>query len=434
MRRQTFFVVVVAILLICCAQLVLAVGSGGFNNEVVSAAALGKGNASVAQTDNAASLYFNPANVGRLERPSLSLGVTWERLETEMQDASRGIAEDMKTQNAFIPHFAYGAPVGDGAWAWGISLVAPFGLSTEWSETGFSRYVATESEAMFADIVPVVAYRANERLTLGAGLDIIVASADFKRNVPNAALHAGLTGALLPLPDGRSEIDGDGEGIGVNLGARFDINDRHAVGIAWRSEAKVDLDGDLKLSGLSGAAAAAFGGTGFRADAETEIRLPQSATVGYAYRPNPAWVFEIDLQWTGWSVYDELAFTFNPPHPLLAVDNPQPKDWDDTWSVGAGAEYKATDKVALRFGYYFYETPIPEETFDTVIPDNDRHNLTFGVGYAWKDHATIDLAYVLVMPEDRTVDNNVGAASGSSIDGAYESLHHLLAVGFSYGF
>jgi long-chain fatty acid transport protein len=421
-------------LLLCFAQHVLAVGSGGFNNEVVSAAALGKGNASVAQTDNATSLYFNPANVGRLERRSVSLGVTWERLGTEMKDPARGISEDMEDQDALTPQIAYGMPVGNGDWAWGISLVAPFGLRTEWSGTGFSKYIATESEAAFADIVPVVAYDVNDKVTLGAGLDIFVAMADLKRKVPNSALHAGLTGSLVPLPDGDSQIDGDGTGLGVNLGARIDISERHAVGIAYRSEADVDLDGDIKLSGLAGASAAAFGGTSFRADAETEITLPQSVTVGYAFRPNDSWIVEIDLQWTGWSSYDELGFTFNPSHPLLAIDNPQPKNWDDTWTVGTGAEYLLSEKLALRFGYYYYETPIPEETFDTVVPDNDRHNITVGLGYSWNDQATLDAAYVLVMPDDRTVDNNVGASSGSSVDGTYESLHHLLAVGFSYAF
>ena len=434
MRMRVVFAAVAVILLVCFAQQVLAVGSGGFNNEVVSAAALGKGNASVAQTDNATSLYFNPANVGRLDRPSLSLGVTWEHLETEMKDGSRGISEEMKNQDALTPQLAYGAPVGDGAWAWGISVVAPFGLRTEWSDTGFSRYVATESEATFLDIVPVVAFRPNEKITLGAGLDIFAATANLKRNVPNAALHAGLTGAMLPLADGKSEIDGDGAGLGVNVGARFDINDRHTIGVAYRSEATVDLDGDLKLTGLSGAAAAALGGAAFRANAETEIDLPQSLTVGYAFRPNDSWIVELDLQWTGWSSYDELGFTFKPAHPLLALDNPQPKNWDDTWTVGAGAEYLVNDKLALRFGYYFYETPIPDETFDTVIPDNNRHNVTVGLGYAVRDNVTIDVAYVLVMPDDRSVSNNVGAATGSSVDGDYDSLHHLLALGFSYGF
>ena len=59
MKYGTWIVVASATL---AASVVLGVGSGGFNNEVMSAAALGKGNASVAQADDAAAIYFNPAN------------------------------------------------------------------------------------------------------------------------------------------------------------------------------------------------------------------------------------------------------------------------------------------------------------------------------------------------------------------------------------
>ncbi len=426
--------IVTAASLVVAAGPAFGVGSGGFNNEVVSAAALGKGNASVAQADDASSMYYNPANVAWVTRPTLSLGATLEHLETEMNDPARGISESMKNQNVVTPYANFVMPLGKEGWAAGIGFGVPFGLRTEWKETGFSRYVATESEARFADIYPVVAYRtADRRFTAAVGLDYFLGDAELHRQVSNSAIQAGLTGAPLPLPDGSSRIDGDGDGWGFNVGFRWDPTEQHTFGLSYRSKAEVDLDGSIELKGLTGAAAAAFGGPVFRADASTEIDLPPTLAAGYAFRPDEAWIFEIDVQWTGWSEYEELAYAFVPPHPLLEIDNPVVKDWDDTWTIGLGGQYLLDGRWVFRAGYYFYETPIPEATFDTVVPDADRHNLTLGIGYRW-ENASLDLGYVLVLAEDRTVRNSVGASSGSSIDGTYESTHQLLSLGFTYGF
>jgi long-chain fatty acid transport protein len=96
-------------------------------------------------------------------------------------------------------------------------------------------------------------------------------------------------------------------------------------------------------------------------------------------------------------------------------------------------EYKLNDHTQLRAGYFFYESPVPEHTFDPSIPGADRHGITLGLGRQW-DSVTVDLAYSAIFVDDRHITNMVGATSGTSINGKYESFIHLVALTFTYKF
>ncbi|MCK5082958.1 MAG: outer membrane protein transport protein, partial [Candidatus Omnitrophica bacterium] len=85
-------------------------------------------------------------------------------------------------------------------------------------------------------------------------------------------------------------------------------------------------------------------------------------------------------------------------------------------------------------GYYYHTTPIPEENWESNLPDSDSHGLTTGFGYDITKNTVIDMAYSALLYESRTVDNAVGAGSGASLDGEYEQIMHMGLVTFSYTF
>ena len=92
-----------------------------------------------------------------------------------------------------------------------------------------------------------------------------------------------------------------------------------------------------------------------------------------------------------------------------------------------------SDKTNLRCGYLFEQTPIPETNFDSALPDADKHGISLGIGYKFKD-VTIDASYLGILFVDRSVDNDVGSGSGASMDGDYEQYVNIFAVGFTYDY
>ena len=77
------------------------------------------------------------------------------------------------------------------------------------------------------------------------------------------------------------------------------------------------------------------------------------------------------------------------------------------------------------------ETPVPSATFETALPDSDKHCFTFGLGYEVNDSLTIDTSYFGVLLLDRDVTNDVRTAA-PDIDGRYEGYANIISVGFTY--
>ena len=105
------------------------------------------------------------------------------------------------------------------------------------------------------------------------------------------------------------------------------------------------------------------------------------------------------------------------------------KDWDDVLRYQLGAEYALNPSWKLRAGYVFDETPDPDENVDYIVPGNDRHLLSAGVGYQQGDFFC-DLAYVYLIIVDRDIDARVaeGVWSGEFSEGDA----HMVAASVGY--
>jgi long-chain fatty acid transport protein len=114
----------------------------------------------------------------------------------------------------------------------------------------------------------------------------------------------------------------------------------------------------------------------------------------------------------------------------------------------AGTEYKwfrmerlPDWEVALRAGYWFSESPIPDRNFNPVVPDANNHTVSIGAGVLCRNNARflgllrcgglgvgpirtraigLDLAYQTVLYESRTIIGN----RNPTVDGTYDTTLH----------
>ena len=127
----------------------------------------------------------------------------------------------------------------------------------------------------------------------------------------------------------------------------------------------------------------------------------------------PRLTAEVNVDRTGWSSYDRLAINFDNGAP--GID--RSKDWEDVWAYRLGVQYGLSDHLDVRLGYAYDESPVPDATLGPELPDADRNNYSAGIGYkdTW---GSIDLAYMFVDFDDRTVSNDIQT-------GTYKSEAHL---------
>lgn len=399
--------VITAILTISVASLgVPLVLAGGFWIYDHDAAASGMGLAYTAQADRPSAVFYNPAGINQLEGTQVSAGGVIIIPETTYKNPITGAETDMEDQVHFLPNFFITHKISD-KFAAGFGFFCPFGLTTEWPDDWEGRYISTLAELKTYFFNPVISWQVHPQLSLAAGFNYVYSELRLKR-------------AISPLlPAGRSSIKVYGQGQGFNLGLLFHITEDIDFGISYRSRVHINYDGKVRFYNTPPLPQFQDG------DVSIDIDLPSILAFGLAIRPFKKWTFEFDLFWVEWSTFDELSADFENPN---TPDETIPRDWQDTLSLALGAKYQLSKPIALRAGYMFDPTPVPDRTLDPILPGASRHMANFGVGYQYKG-LSIDVAYMAIFFEDRTTKVNI-----QGFNGEYQSFYHLIAINLQYVF
>ena len=414
------------------ATCVFCISSSGFSNgfkilEVQGARAAAQADAFVAQADDPSSIAYNPAGLTQLEGTNITMGVSIVTGDTERTSAS-GVKEEFEKIWHYVPNFFISSDINTENIRVGLGVTAPFGMSSEWSDTGFARYVCTYSELQLINVNPTFAYKVNSELSLGCGVDNYISSAKLKSKADYGLLF-GFPGTM----DGTNELTGDGSGWGYNLGALYRPYEKHSFGLAYRSPVKVKYEGELNMTGIPALLVPA---TSLKSDAETSINFPASLVAGYAFRPVQKIKIEYNLDWTLWNTLEELKIDAkNPVAPFLG-DSVSKYDYQNTLAHKLGIEYSLKKNIKLRGGYTLNQNATPEKTFRPSLADADQHHIGLGAGFEFKKF-TVDIAGFAGISKKRTVNNNVDnneLISSSSIDGEYETTSTGFFTNIGYKF
>lgn len=427
---KRFFACLAALLL---ARGAWAVGSGGYTNQVVGAKALSMGNAFSAVADDATALFFNPAGLATLGTQA-TVGVAPTFSRTDYRPSSGGSEESTDNSPILVPNLFATHQLND-VLGVGVGIFSPFGLETHWSNTGSLRYVATDSRLRVVEMSAGVGYRPVPTLSIGAGAVYTRVDARLQSQMNLTALNSYLAGGFVPSADGVKTLEGDGGAFGYTAGVLFSPAEKYRLGLSYRSAFHVTVKGDTQLEGLSAQSAGLFGGTSYQTQTETRMILPESFTLGGAVSATEKLILSADAEWVNYGRVRNTSFEFSETDTnragVLNQGNPVPRDWDATWNVGVGAQYKLNDRWEPRAGYFYYPEAIPEATWDPSTPESERHGFAVGLGYK-PGPVTIDLAYNYIWFKDRSITNDVGASSLSNVNGEYASSPHILSMNLTY--
>jgi long-chain fatty acid transport protein len=379
--------------------------AAGFRIPEAGAKAMGMGFAFTAQADDPSAIYYNPAGLTQLKGNNIMVGATYLRLDsgeftgTTPLTGGATASESQKSLDFIIPNAYYTRTTSDGYISYGVGIFSPFGLGQEYENknTSIFRNQITKIELQTVVVNPTIAFKINEYLSVGAGIDYMWGKAKLEKTP--VATVGNLYNSTL-----ESDWGLDGDAWGYNFGLLLKPTANFRIGANYRSPFTLKLkDADVTISNTNPAyASGLLGATPSSTKGGATVAMPATFALGAAYTMGRLTV-EADADWTFWSSFTDLPITIQNPVPTLP-STANPKQWEDVVAFRLGVEYRVTDPLSLRAGFVYDPTPVPASTLGPDLPDSNKLDYMVGAGYkigAW----TIDVAGMYIDKKDRTVSN-----------------------------
>ena len=394
---------------------------GGFQINEHGARAMGMSGAFTGLANDASAVYFNPAGITQLSGTHFMGGATLIAPTNKFDGPTPLTTEwDMKSQTFFPFNFYATRQLNENVFI-GLGVNNPFGLGTKWDDNWVGNELAIDTEVKTYFITPVIAYKFNDMFSISAGPRFAIADVKIVR-----AANAG-------AGEFQTEMNGNTTAWGFAVGALFRPSKQFQVGVNYQSEVKFDFEGTATSTpkGFNHPLLGVFIPYP-NGDITAPLTTPQNITAGIAVMPNECWTITADYQYIGWSSYDKLEVDFknyNSTNPLAPGGSVQSvnRNYQNTYILRAGAEYKASDVLALRGGVLYDHNPVEDAYVEPTLPDADRVGINVGLGYKLSDKLSVDIAYLLLLFNDRTITN-----SNFGLNGTYKASASLVGLDFSY--
>lgn len=434
-------------------------GASASGFQLLEQNASGIGNAyagSAAVAENASTIFFNPAGMTQLQAREVSLGLTAVKPSFQFKDNASnpgamgpggvGPASNVLSGNGgdggslgFIPN-AYMSWALNKDLYLGLGIGAPFGLRTEFDRNWIGAAQSIHFDIKTININPSIAYRVNDVVSLGFGLNWQKLEAEYLRRVGTADyVLAGVRPASSLV---RLNLSDDA--WGWNVGALFNLSPATKVGLSYRSTMKYKTTGEIKVTGPS--AALNIGGS---SDAKADVELPDTFILSGTHQLNDRWQLLGDVSWTGWSSIpkiDIIRAEATPAYPKGAVAQVLHTEFQDTWRVAVGANYQLNPAWKVKMGVAYDQTPVKGASTRLVsLPDNDRLWLSLGGQWKVNKESTLDFGAAYLYVKDARIKNDQRATLATSgpaalvlnrglVDGTSENGAWILGAQYSMSF
>lgn len=387
--------------------------------------------------DDATVVYSNPALMQSLHGDNMSValhgiiaGVHFENEGSTTTTATSsapttGPTDEQLDHIYYIPGFYYVTELSDDV-RFGLGIYSPFGLGLEYDDNWVGRYQTTNSSLRTINISPAFSFAADDKLSLGMGIDIQYASADLKNAVDFGGIcenqesylqamgyitSCAAAGLAAQQNDGSQTLTGHHWALGYSMGMTYDFNQATRMGISFHSATRHDVKGTSEFDNVPALFASSFSNT----DASLSIMLPENLSIGVRHSLTPRLDLLADYTWTRWSRYDELVVHFDNGLPSARDE----QNWKDVPRYSVGMDYQWKDDWKIRAGASYDVTPIPDAKHRSPrVPDSNKLTLALGSKLGLSERLDLDIALTYTLPSQ--ADINTTDSTGHNLSGNYE--------------
>jgi len=249
----------------------------------------------------------------------------------------------------------------------GFALTGNFGMPLNYDDGWAGRYYVQEATMLGLSLLPTVAYKVNDKLSVGAGLNAMYGI--FKNQV-------AINNVNPAYGDGQLRMDDATWGWGANVGVLFEPDARTRFGLVWNSQIDLDFSAPLEFTNLAPGLQKALADRGLLdASASVGIKVPQGVMLSAYAETSDRWALLGSVGWQQWSKFGQVQFGIDDVNnPTSVTKN---LEYKDTWHVAAGAQYRYSDAWLINFGVA-YDSEFQSGNVSPLMPANSAWR--FGAG------------------------------------------------------
>ena len=393
-------------------------GAAGFYiSEIGTPGSLGTaGVANPVNRVSADSSWTNPAGMTGLQQDEVMAGFKFlvPKIEFDTTVAEAGGKDGGNAGNlAVIPSFFMVKKLSD-RFRVGFSVVAPQGGAMNYGDDFVGRYAAQRVELTGLSASPSVAYEVNDRLSLGAGVSVIYTK--FEQSV--ALNQSALVPDPIQLKDGTVRFDNmDDVGYQPFMGLTYEFSDRFHLGVVYRAEMDVELEGDLNFRNMT-----------IPRPKANEISIdwdnPQTLEAGLSYEVSPGKRLLFSAGWEDWSAFsgNQLAITGGAANPAGVLD----RRFRDTWNAGVAFTSVRPKAGGYSVGFSYDSSPVRDKDRTIDLPFDETYKLSAAYGWKLTQQMNFALGGTLLYFGDGQVDQT---AQGVRFKGEFDTNMALFMGG-----
>jgi long-chain fatty acid transport protein len=319
------------------------------------------------EPQDTAAMMINPAGITKIGSridTAIEFALIDARLDTSSSPhpSFRNSAgrQQSKDDHIWLPHLGFSGRFGDSNWYYGYANAVVSGLKVDYKASRLAEGVTNNDfdkhiEMSTMEFVPTVAYKPIEKLSLGASGVMTV-----------TYLKGDLSTPSFTETEGRNHGD-VGAGLGFNLGLIYDVCDYVSAGFSYKSPRWNDENHKYD-------------------DIAKEIDGAPEYIMGIAVKPVNNLLIESNVKFIDWTIIPILR---------RGPEN-HGYGWTSQWVFGFGAQYTMFERLKLRVGYNYGNSPIRNNVVyaNALLSLISEHHLGVGLGYQINQRLSVDAGWV----------------------------------------
>jgi long-chain fatty acid transport protein len=292
-------------------------------------------------------------------------------------------------------------------------LTIPSGFGSDYGSKWAGRYNTVDFSLVYVALTPTVAYRVNDKLSLGMGVGINYTSETSEVKIPQ----------LLKEGDGKISSDMDGVGVNVTLSMLYEFTERTRAGIAWTSDSDADLEGNIKLRKLGPVFDEVATELGIKnINVELTNTLPQRVLAGMYHEFESGNYFTVDGMWMKFSDFtvSDIKLDGN------KVNVNAPDIYNDLWALTVGAGFPINERMTYKVGAMYLSQGVDDEDRSFSIPLDEMWGAGVGLTYHLPNERSVDLNATYINVGESPIDTGNGEPGLGRVAGENDDPYVLL--------